>query len=799
MSSQSPKSDSNFLLEEYKREISGASEGSLAGVLQLGQFTFSTTIRAYVPLVTDNTRMYGELSLHKYGDSAGFLTEQFKCWKDMIVISDKLTTGQVTFILRVIIQIFSYGGLFLIGLIILGNTPRLAPLDTHDILNRVVGKSTVTTTSLKWIFKRIFRRKQDPVPSSRLLLALTLSLCYGLFVSLSDIGFIGFHTCTVSGSSSQDFPASVKTDEDALAIVSANLINGTDPHTIKFYRCDSAQSVVINANLTERICSSWHNITFGQPPDVRILNSTDTDILMARSLAYDKNASDSQFVLNSYFMGASGEPIWESTIREGIAVFPHDTGVRMISGIPQLSKQQRVDIPKILVLEADIGCMTLGTLGQSNPLTVDEGKDYFIPDKIYNPDYNGPEVLRDPLRKAAGAIRDLMVPLFNTSDMDTNGYYTSFNRSYGLFSWQTIVDEFFLPDIGIPAPDVDVRDIMGNCATQIDQLLNISMPLPGSTSPPSFCVLYQLRGSFISGQSPVRAHKEMVCATTTQVNMASAIIEMDAVGLVTHNITRIPSDLHTVQADYFEIIPNTPAPGHNTWSTWDPIYRYTLSDNPAGLLNHYIYQEDSFGGATQEIFSHGAGGIGLAFARVGDTMLGISSAGEATIGIVDSTYFSATNFSPAVVTKLGGAVGASFLLTSVGYNGWAARGSTAFTVVSTGGQLATCYNSRFAAAFLPLVLAALTVLSWTFAMLIASGDYRVRATKRLNKMYGGLSPTIITPFAGKPPPDTLLAWETGPEPHLKPIVNGMTMVGAKSEMLVSHLINESSSGYGMEK
>ncbi|KDR71827.1 hypothetical protein GALMADRAFT_281662 [Galerina marginata CBS 339.88] len=719
--------------------------------------------------------------------------------KDMLVISNKLTTGQITFILRVVIQILSYGGLFLIGLIILGNAPRVAPLETHDVLNRVVGKSTTTITSLKWITRRVFRRSRDPIPSSRLAIALALSLCYGLFVSLSDIGFIGFHSCTVAGSTYQDFPASVKTDSDALALISANMINGTDPHSIKSYRCDAAQPVVISVNVTERICSAWQNSTYGDPSGFRVLNSTDSDILMAKNLAHDNNTVANQLDLNTYFVGADGEPVTTPKIQGGIAVFPHDTGVRMITNVPQLTNQQRVDIPKTLILEADMGCLPLGTLGEIDPTSMfAEGKDFFAPDNIYNPKYTGPDILKAPLTKAAHAVRDIMLPIFNTSDVDINGYYRSINGSYGQFSWQTVVSSFFPPSTGnstFTASDL-TRYVMGNCTQEINQLLNVSSP---TNKPPAQCVIYQLRGSFFADQSPIRGHAEMVCATTTQVNMASATIEADASGLLTLNITRLPSDLNFVQADYFEVIHDKPTPGDTTWGNYDPIYRYTLSDNPAGPLNHYIYQEFGFGGASSASFSHGAGVVGLAFSRVGDSMTGINSLGDATLGIIDPNYFSATNFSSAKVTQLGGAVGASFLLASVGYNGWAARGSQALTVVSTGGQLATCYNYRYAAAFLPLVLAAVFVLCWLFTMLVTSGIRHIRETGRLKDMYGGLAPTIVTPFAGKPPTDTVFVWENGPEPHLKPVINGMPIVGTQSDMLVSRVNNEIYSGYGIEK
>jgi len=719
--------------------------------------------------------------------------------QDMLVISKKLTTGQMTFILRVVIQILSYGGLFLIGLIILGNAPPVAPLETHDVLNRIVGKSTTTKTSIKWIFRRVFRRIRDPVPSSRLTIALALSLCYGLFVSLSDIGFIGLHSCTVPGSSFQDFPASIKTDSDALAVVTANMINATDPHLIKSYRCDSAQTVAIDVNVTERICSAWRNSTYGDPFDIRDLNTTDSDVFMARDLTHDNSSTTSQLDLNSYFVGTSGEPVTGSTIRYGIGVFPHDTGVRLISGIPQLSPQQRVHISKTLVMESDIGCLSLGTFGEVSPtIMFAQGKDFFIPDQIYTPEYTGPDILKAPLTKAAHAVRALMLPLFNTSDTDINGYYQSFNGSYGQFSWQTGVSSFYptSPSNKPFSSSADLSNyIMGNCTQEINQLLNISLPAKPDKQPPTPCVLYQLRGSFFVDQSPFQGHAEMVCATITQINAASATIEVDANGLTTHNITRLPSDLNVVQADYFEVVHDIPTPGDTTWLNYDPIYRYTLSDNASGPLNHYIYQESVLGGGTAGSFSGGAGGISAAFATIGTIMTGISILSDPTLGIINPNYFTANNLSTDTVTKLGGAVGASYLLNTVGYNGWAARGSQALTVVSTGGQLATCYNYQYGAAFLPLILAAVSVVFWLFAMLVTSGFRQILEARRLDTRYGGLSPTIVAPFAGKPPLDTVLVWEHKPEPHLKPVIDGMPIVvGAESEMLMSHFKNEIYSG-----
>ena len=77
-----------------------------------------------------------------------------------MLVTEALTVGQITFILRAAIQDLSYGGLFLIGLLILANTPRASFLKTHNInlLNRLVGKFSFTLTSVKWIWGYIYIR-----------------------------------------------------------------------------------------------------------------------------------------------------------------------------------------------------------------------------------------------------------------------------------------------------------------------------------------------------------------------------------------------------------------------------------------------------------------------------------------------------------------------------------------------------------------------------------------------------------------------------------------------------------------
>ncbi|KAG5645801.1 hypothetical protein H0H81_008764, partial [Sphagnurus paluster] len=135
----------------------------------------------------------------------------------------------------------------------------------------------------------------------RLVLALLLLLSYALLVSLSDIGFIGLYACDIPGSSTPDFPASVKSDADALRVVSSNLVNGTDPASVYSRRCDAAELHIFSANVSERTCTAWHNSTYADGVGFRELNTTDSDVLMPRQLTRYVYARSDEFDLNVYF------------------------------------------------------------------------------------------------------------------------------------------------------------------------------------------------------------------------------------------------------------------------------------------------------------------------------------------------------------------------------------------------------------------------------------------------------------------------------------------------------------------
>jgi len=704
----------------------------------------------------------------------------------MLVISHHLTMGQITFILRAGIQILSYGGLFLIGLIILVYTPREAPFKTHDMINRVVGKSTATKASLKWISRRILRKNQDGANQSPfLLVALALSLCYGLFASLSDIGFIGLEACTVAGSSYEDFPASVKSEADARALVNLSMLNGTYPNSVNSYRCESSDEIVFSVNVSECVCNNWHNSTYDNMNEFKTLNNTDSDVLMPRNLARYNYSRSKIFDLNVYFVGPTGLTVMDPTIKGGIATLPHDTGVKMVVGVPQLTAQQSVAIPKTMAVEIEVGCLPLGTIGTKNIASMwTSGLDFFLPDEKYKAQrdakYTGPSYLKAPLEKAADAIRDVVRPWFNSSDTTEDGYLVSFNSSNGGFDWQTSVNRWELPYIHGVDTDDEQTYILRNCSHQVHTILNVTLPPSSIARSPHACSLFQMRGSFFETGAAIQGHLEMVCAASTSVNMVSAQLEVDAGGrLTTSNLTHIPSDLNTVYANYYEILHDQPNPGDRTFSQFDPIVRFTLSNNPSGSLQHFIFQEELYFGASPTSLTTGAGSGGRIFSRAASSMLGISSLDDTTLTLVDADYFSANNFSTAIVTKWAGGVGASYFLASLGYHGGVALGKESLIVQSTGGQVATCYNLRYGIAFLPLILSATFILLWSFFTAA-----RLQGAKKTEEKYGGLAPVMASQTFPGTNNNIVLAWEdNGNHSRLRAMIHEYSL--AETEILVS--------------
>ena len=675
----------------------------------------------------------------------------------MLILTTALTSGQITFVFRVIIQLLSYGGIFLIGLIILGNSPRTAFKETHDVLNRVVGKSTTTLTTTKWILKRIFKRSGDTLPSKRLLFALLLFMIYGLFALLSDIGFLGLKDCTVPYPSFDTFPASIQTEADARALVVKNMINGTDPKSIKFHQCGSAREVVIDVNVTEQICSQWHNTTYDDPTLFRSLNLTDSDVLMHKNLGAVNTTTSDGFDLNNYYVGTSDRIVLANTTLDGLAILPHSTGVSVVIGAPTLSKNQAVTMSKTMAVEVEIGCLSIGVIGQQAASTSGSGYDWFLPDSFYKPiqrsQYSGQDNLFSPLQTAANTVRALIRPAFNASivDITSGAYIRSNNHSTASFTtFQTLVDSW-LPSNGTFDTDTPFA-ILANCTAQVHQVLNVSNPSDPVRQPAKACGFYQLSGSWADDGVGFLGYSPMICASSTAVNMVSTNLEMDSDGHISGQITRLSSDLNIVNADYFEVIQTG---NDTTWANFDKIQRFTLTDNPGGGLQHYIYQQYASG--LVALLSQGTGSPGYVISQVGGAMVDASSFRNLpTTLIVDDSMFGLARLNDSavsIVTKWAGGFGASYFLQSLSMNGFAALDKPRITIESTGGRAAVCYKTPYVAGFVPLIVAALVVLLWTLQMLVSS---QLRETDKWEKLYGGLVPTKSVDGTG---PQAVLVWD----------------------------------------
>ena len=706
----------------------------------------------------------------------------------VVVLTDKVTIGELTFILRVAIRILTYGGLFLLGFIILGHAPYTGSVETHDVLNRTVGKATATKASLKWIRARLFNSKKDPSASRFLVLAILLSLSYSLLSLLTDVGFIGLQPCEISGSPFNDFPASVKATSDAQDLMAKNMVNGTDPANVRSYRCEGSTPRDIGG-AEYQVCTSWLNTTFADAETFKKLNLSDTDSLFPRTLGRYKYRNSDAFDLNMYFVGTQGQPLWNATLERGLAIVPHDAGVRMVVGVPNLGLQQRVTIPQTTAVEVDVTCMPLGIAALDSATAFgDNSFDMLQVDEPYKATRlnrsSGPEYLRDFLPKYADQVRDLVRPLFNVSTLN-NGYITSFNRSTSNQGWQTTVERYTIPTVGVPSTSSpSLSDVLQACSDEVQT--GTSALIPRSRTYSRACGLYRLKGSFAENSIITLGHSVMLCATATQVNMVSAVVNKDADGTVTANITHIPSDIRMMQADYYDVTQTQPMSTTEP-ARWGSIMRYTHTANPNGQPRHFIFQRYD-GRTTPFGLAHGVGSAGQILSLVGSAVLNVGSGAgdEATLSLINPAYMSIDVFRASYVTRWAGAVGAAFLYHSLTYNPWVSLGQSELTVQRTGGVKATCYNPPYGLAFLPLVLAAVFVLLWYFLLLLGR---RIFGTKVVEQMYGGLGPAIVTPYPIKRNPDDLYVWQgaEGCDPHLVAVTNGTPVVGNQKLSLVRQL------------
>lgn len=685
-----------------------------------------------------------------------------------MIVSSSITIGQITFILRVAIQILAYGGLALIGRLILGNAPRVAPIDTHDVINRIVGASSATPSTAKWIFGRLRRNPSDPSPPTNLLIILFLSISYAVFVSLSDVGFLGFYTCSVPGPNTLNSPASVNSDEGARNLTLLNMVNGTNPTNVKAYRCNSAQLINFGDNVSENNCTEWRNSTYADRSLFDNINSTDSDLLMPRQLSHHNYPKAATFDLNSYYIGPNTKRVNAPTIQNGLAVDPQETGMRAVLGVPQLKANHKVDIDKTMALEVDVGCMTLGVNVVHDIDASGIGIDIFQTNGTWRK-YTGPEYMRDVLTRTVDEVREYYQPFLNTSTLDSAGTMVGINGTNFVLSSAAAVRTWRMPTVGFGGTSPDIFAI-GNCTEALKEKLKIPI-VKNLATEGDMCNFLGIGGSIMLNGTALTGFSRMVCASAAQVNMVSATIAMDAQEKVSINVTRLPSDLNFLEADWWDV---TYSGNDTIYNEFSPYHRYTLSDNPNGPTTHFIRHR-------RILLSDnhlGPGSAGYAISTMGHLVLGPNGAftdvDYAGLGLLEQG-FEQIDITTNAVSRWVGQVAASYVFSSMGYNGWAARSSAPILVRSTGGVAGTCYKGPYALGFFPLVFSAAVVACWAVFMILGSSFF---GSGPLKKAYGGLGPYVGAICPGAPPKEVLLAWESTPRPGLHIVSKGSPVVGA---------------------
>lgn len=674
-----------------------------------------------------------------------------------MILSSSLEVGQITFFIRVAIQILSYGGAALMLTIILGKAPRVASVDTHDTINRIVGASTQTKQTALWVFRRMRGQSTDSSTSKDLVLVLLIYISYAAFVSLSDLGFLGFFACSVPGSNFFDTPASVNSTQGAVNLVGFNMINETDPQSVKVHRCDAAQKVQFDENVVLNVCSSWKNSTYADRSLFNGLNSTDSDVLMLRSLSSHNHSRQAVFDLNTYYIGPSSQRISTPTIQSGMAVSPHETGLTIVIGVPNLAPETSVQLDQTMAIELDVGCMTVGMYAQHELAASGTGIDVFRTNGSWRK-YTGPEYMVDVLTNFTDQIREYSLPFFNQSTLSSSGYLST-NKTNVILSTAANVGSWRLQTQGLLDTDKQLA-LLGNCTAAMWNKLGLANPYD-KIQQGNMCNLLGLGGRVDGGGVPVTGFSKMLCASATQVNMVSANIAMNVNGSVSVQVTRLPSDLHYTNADYFDV---TQTANGTRFFTFDAIERFTLSPNPNAPTSHFIPSRSLLLSDN----TLGPGSAGVAISSLGHSVLDVNGAFDskveyAGLRLLDQG-FGQVNFTNDLVTRWMGQVGGSFFLTSAGYNGWAALNSPRVQVVSTGGRAGTCYKPLFAFGFLPLLLAAGLIVIWALAMLLRSSLF---GTAPLKNSYGGLNPYVDALYANDLSKDALLTWEVAPKPHLQ--------------------------------
>ncbi|KAJ7030953.1 hypothetical protein C8F04DRAFT_1111922 [Mycena alexandri] len=698
-----------------------------------------------------------------------------------MLVSETLTIGQISFIFRVLIQVLAYGGLFLFSRIILSTVPRVATLPTHDLINRLVGGLTATTSSLSWILRCLTGRSGDRSFPSGLIASVLLFTVYSSLVTLSDVGFLGIYSCTAALPPYIDSPLSVHDAISANASIAAALVNGTDPSLVKAYRCDSFEFHQFNANVSEYVCTSWHNGTYGDASFFQNLNTTDSAILMNRQLS-SPPLDISDFYLNSWYNGPGSARVEEAIVSNGILIQPDTTGFRAIVGVPPLPPQSSMQLDNVMAIEADMGCISLGLFTERD---LDGGAlttfDIFATN--WTQLYHGPDNMKDTLVKWGARIRSLVRPLFNESSINDVGYLFANGLDNGtgtplgynmptadakVVGWSLPGNLSQLADQNFTAPiQVTVQmALLNNCTQDLYSALGVTL-LPNHTdlrTPGSACANLAVQGSFtISSGLPLTGFSRFLCAASTQVNLVSANISSSNDSTLTLNFLRNDADLHYTVASWWHL---QPVGNDTAWLNYEPYERYTLTPSPgSGRLHHYLPSWNAY--SLERL--QGPGSAGGVISVISSYLLTYPDSYQAdSTGLAnlddDESFI---NFNATMIPTWAGGMGAAFLREGVTYNGWAALDrwhSGGVLVLSGGEKPAVCYTLRYGIAFLPLLIAAVITLLWGAIVLARS---RFKGRNVVQALYGGLSPLramLVPVWAAK---STVLIWQGVPEPHLE--------------------------------
>jgi hypothetical protein len=679
----------------------------------------------------------------------------------MLVAADSLTFGQLTFIIRVVVQVLSLVASFLIGLLMLSNSPQIASFRTHDVINRIIGRMTATDSSLAWIWHYSRRPEQSPIKSPGFVLSIALLSLYGLVAKLSDVGFLGFYTCSIPNTDGSKYasPNDIVDDVHAQSVILDNLVDGTDPNTLKAHRCDSSVLISLEQNTTAWSCDTWDNSTWINRSFFSGLNNTDTDMMMPRKLA----KSDK---MTSFFVDTGSQRVEQTTISGGILVNPHDIGFQALLGVPSLDSGQSFKLDQAMALEVETGCMSLGISSSKAVNSDGSGIEIFSTNGTWRR-YSGPDILYEPLLNITDTIRSYWRPLFDESSLDSDGNIFGTNVSTE-YTASLTVQGVILPTI---EGNQDARsEFYETCTNLVREKIGLSHRNSRMNEEYS-CGLLGIGGDVEFAGSIFGAQNYMICASTVQINMVSATVHNHAQEKISLNFTRLPSDLNVLIADYWESRQSSEG---EILQKFAPFRRFTLGSNTTGPLLHYIAQYPD------RMSTHRAEGVasgGYALARVGSRVLHTDSAQNPDHGGLEELERNAfeTILDPTSLTKWSGQIGASYILASLQYNPWVALDQPSIFVTSEASQLAICYHSAYVVGFLPLLVSLLLAVIGGFLAFTRTSFTQL---KSLGKLYGGMLPYWSSVSPSIRIKDVFMVWRQEPDTRLD-------VVGPRKELLLT--------------